>query len=193
MKIITIKSGSRACPSRLQVYSFSPSLDDGTKTLSGADSSVMTNQSPAQVSVGQSVASNAWWQITPKRMCTGIVYFLTFFLTLARWTLKLTASSTHLIQGTGHIRNRWVRSLVVQGWEFTNSFWSHRPDSFVHFGPPSHSDWAGGHVQWQHGRPQQVYQEHVQKCALHRKKVASIIVESLRPFSEPQIDGQHQP
>ena len=85
-------------------------------------------------------------------------------------------------KGTGHIRNRWVRSLVVQGSELTNSFWSHRPDSFVHFGPPSHSDCAGGHVQWQHGRPQQVYQEHVQKCVLHRKKVASTQLSTINSF-----------
>ena len=74
--------------------------------------------------------------------------------------------------------NRQTKSLVVQCSKHTTSFWSYRPESFVLLGSPSHSDWAGEHVQWQHGRPQQIYREHDQKCAWHRKKVGSIMVES---------------
>ena len=94
-------------------------------------------------------------------------------------------------QGGFTIGDRQIHGLIVQCSKLIATFWSRRPDFFGHLGLLSQSDWVGGQRQWQHGRPHQVYQEYVQKGTWHRKKVESIMVESVRPFSEPQ-EGRHQ-
>ena len=103
----------------------------------------------------------------------------------------LSENDKNSIKRSVGIGDGQIHVLIVQCSKLITTFWRRRPDFFVHLGPLSQSDWVGGQQQWQQGRPHQVYQEHVQKCTWHRKKVVSIMVESVRPFSEPQ-EGGHQ-
>ena len=128
-----------------------------------------------------------WWPTDGQFIQTGI----TKAAHCMHLTQPLDGDICFRSKGSLSIGDRQIPGLIVQCSKLITTFWRRRPDFFVHLGPVSQSDWVGGQQQWQQGRPHQVYQEHVQKCTWHRKKVVSIMVESVKPFSEPQEDG-HQ-